>query len=217
MTKQASSLKSTILKSGSPEIIDCSMTMTVANQLLRSIYENQPRKNFFEEVQEQCACSIFKYGVTVVAGTFDHLHSGHRLLLTQTALLTKNEIRLGVTTDGLLQKKENFDLIEDYNKRSSEAIKFLQQLNPSVKITCFELSDPIGICGTATDVDACILTRETEKGGIMINNKRAENKLPPMNMVFVDMVLANVNEKGEGQYSNKVSSTNIRKFIAENK
>jgi phosphopantetheine adenylyltransferase len=61
------------------------------------------------------------------------------------------------------------------------------------------------------------LTRETEKGGIMINNKRAENKLPPMNMVFVDMVLANVNEKGEGQYSNKVSSTNIRKFIAENK
>ena len=51
----------------------------------------------------------------------------------------------------------------------------------------------------------------------MINNKRAENKLPPMNMVFVDMVLANVNEKGEGQYSNKVSSTNIRKFIAENK
>lgn len=81
------------------------MTMVVATQLLRSLYANQPRKNFFEEVQEQGDGSLFKYGTTVVAGTFDHLHSGHRLLLTQTALLTRNEIRIGVTTDALLTKK----------------------------------------------------------------------------------------------------------------
>jgi len=38
-----------------------------------------------------------------------------------------------------------------------------------------------------------------------------------MEMVCVDMVLASVNEKGEGHYSNKVSSTNIRKYIADQK
>lgn len=82
--------------------------------MLKSLYENQPRKNFFEEVQEKGEGSLFKYGTTVVAGTFDHLHSGHRLLLTQTALLTKDRMFVGVTTDALLAKKQNYDLIEDY-------------------------------------------------------------------------------------------------------
>lgn len=114
--------------------------------------------------------SLFKYNTTVVAGTFDHLHSGHRLLLTQTALLTKYKIKLGVTSDALLVNKKHLSLIENFETRKREAVNFLVQLNPAVKIEVFELNDPIGIAGTSTDIDACILTRETEKGGVMINN-----------------------------------------------
>ena len=86
-------------------------------------------------MQEQGNGSLFKYDVTVVAGTFDHLHSGHKLLLTQTALLTKNEIRLGVTGDALLMKKSNYELIEPFTKRCEETIRFLKSLNPLIKVT----------------------------------------------------------------------------------
>jgi phosphopantetheine adenylyltransferase len=63
---------------------------------------------------------------------------------------------------------------------------------------------------------ACILTRETEKGGTMINDARVKNQLPPLEIVFAEMVLTEVIEGGEDQFSNKVSSTFIRKYISEN-
>jgi phosphopantetheine adenylyltransferase len=75
-----------------------------------------------------------------------------------------------------------------------------------LEIELFSLSDPIGIAGNSTDIDACILTRETEKGGVMINDKRKENGLGPMEMVVIEMVM--------GSEESKVSSTNIRKYIA---
>lgn len=81
---------------------------------------NKPRNNLFEEIQEsanQEGTNLFKFSTTVVAGTFDHLHSGHKLLLTQTALLTKKLIKLGVTSNALLANKANYDLIEPFEKR----------------------------------------------------------------------------------------------------
>ena len=57
-------------------------------------------------------------------------------------------------------------------------------------VETFMLEDPIGIAGTHEFLEACILTRESEKGGEMINQKRAENGLEPIELVFVDMILA---------------------------
>ena len=51
----------------------------------------------------------------------------------------------------------------------------------------------------------------------MINDKRKENGLPPMTIVFVDMILADVSESAGKTFSNKVSSTNSRKYLAEHK
>ena len=34
---------------------------------------------------------------TIVGGTFDHIHAGHKILLTMTALLASKTIYVGVT------------------------------------------------------------------------------------------------------------------------
>lgn len=115
-----------------------------------------------------------------------------------------------MTGDALLQKKAYQKYIENFETRAKSAYNFLKQLYPSVKIEIFELLDPIGIAGTSTNLDALILTRETAKGGQMVNDKRAENKLEPLNLVFVDMVLASVSEAGANNFSNKTSSSYIR-------
>ena len=63
-------------------------------------------------------------------------------------------------------------------------------LSPHLKVEIFELQDPVGIAGTNPDIEACILTREVEKGGLMINTARVANGLNQIEQVFVDMILA---------------------------
>ena len=46
--------------------------------------------------------SFFKYKGICLGGTFDHLHSGHKVLLSQAALLVSKRILCGVTGDALL-------------------------------------------------------------------------------------------------------------------
>ena len=93
-------------------------------------------------------------------------------------------------------------------------MQFMTRLNPKLLVNLFELRDPVGLAGTFEKIEACVLTREVEKGGKMVEAKRAENKLKPLEMVYVDMVLADVDKTGVAKFSNKISSTNIRKYLA---
>lgn len=49
----------------------------------------------------------------------------------------------------------------------------------------------------------------------MINEKRKENQIPELPLVFVDMIIAKVNENTGEEFSNKMSSTLIREFLAK--
>jgi phosphopantetheine adenylyltransferase len=45
------------------------------------------------------------YDFTCVGGTFDHLHSGHKVLLTGSALITNKKLTIGLS--GALQRATN--------------------------------------------------------------------------------------------------------------
>eukprot|EP00352_Strombidinopsis_acuminata_P007857 CAMPEP_0176370984 /NCGR_PEP_ID=MMETSP0126-20121128/24380_1 /TAXON_ID=141414 ORGANISM="Strombidinopsis acuminatum, Strain SPMC142" /NCGR_SAMPLE_ID=MMETSP0126 /ASSEMBLY_ACC=CAM_ASM_000229 /LENGTH=163 /DNA_ID=CAMNT_0017730259 /DNA_START=427 /DNA_END=916 /DNA_ORIENTATION=- len=149
--------------------------------------------SFFEDVQEKDIehedNGLFAFDCICLGGTFDHMHLGHRLLLTQAALVTKKKLFCGVTSDILLSKKVHSDLIEPFEKRKQSVIDFLNALNPHLEVNVFELCDPVGVAGTSTEAQACVLTREVEKGGVMINEAREKNGLGPLKMVYVDMVV----------------------------
>ena len=139
------------------------------------------------------------------------MHSGHRLRLTLTALVTEKFIKVGVSTESILAGHEkNY---APYMERAGEVLKFLKSLNPHLKVEIYELDEPIGLCGSSTDIDACILTREMTAGGNLIEEKRALNGLAPMKMLYVDQVLAAVAEDGTATYSNKQSIDNIREYV----
>ena len=71
------------------------------------------------------------YDSVAVGGTFDHLHAGHKLLLTSTALLLDPEasaqthLTVGITGDELLKNKQYRDQLEDFYKRQSVVQEFL--------------------------------------------------------------------------------------------
>ncbi len=96
----------------------------------------------------------------------------------------------------MLKKKAYAEYLETFEVREKNVIKFCKRVNPRLfseersKLQIFELSDPIGPTGTDPDLDALILTREVEKGGKMINDKRTENGLKPLELIYVDMIIS---------------------------
>eukprot|EP00350_Pseudokeronopsis_sp_OXSARD2_P014233 CAMPEP_0170550348 /NCGR_PEP_ID=MMETSP0211-20121228/8409_1 /TAXON_ID=311385 /ORGANISM="Pseudokeronopsis sp., Strain OXSARD2" /LENGTH=129 /DNA_ID=CAMNT_0010856847 /DNA_START=566 /DNA_END=951 /DNA_ORIENTATION=+ len=128
-------------------------------------------------------------------------------------LFLSQSIKIGITTDLLLRKKAYAEFLESFQVRKDRVEEFLKRLCPNIRIEFFELSDPVGIGGTDTEIEACILTREVEKGGLMINEARAKNSLPDLSLIFVDMILAHKEEDNQTHYSNKTSSSYIRKYL----
>ncbi|KAH0538264.1 hypothetical protein FGG08_005135 [Glutinoglossum americanum] len=71
-----------------------------------------------------------------VGGTFDHLHAGHKLLLTMTALLPEphgllnqqRRIIVGITQDELLKNKKYAEFLESWEDRQQGVSSFLLAL-----------------------------------------------------------------------------------------
>lgn len=71
-----------------------------------------------------------------VGGTFDHLHAGHKLLLSVTVLSlsstrqatleqTKRHLIIGITGDAMLKNKKFLDELEDWKTRQAKVQEFL--------------------------------------------------------------------------------------------
>ena len=90
-----------------------------------------------QETDISARSSLFKYETVCIGGTFDHMHLGHRLLLTQACLVTKTLLYVGITSDALLTKKAYASLIEDYNVRLAQVKDFCSRLAPHMEVRFF--------------------------------------------------------------------------------
>lgn len=74
-----------------------------------------------------------------VGGTFDHLHIGHKLLLTATALLAEPKgsqrnpsqtalLTIGISGDALLTKKKYAEQMESWDERQQKVADFLESV-----------------------------------------------------------------------------------------
>ena len=79
-----------------------------------------------------------------VGGTFDHLHAGHRLLLTMTALVLdpveesdpskKRFLTIGITGDDLLANKKYPEELEAWGERQGSVKRFLLEFLSSLSL-----------------------------------------------------------------------------------
>ena len=90
-------------------------------------------------------------------------------------------------------------------------------INPHLTLNVFQLDDACGVGATMPEIQACVLTQETKKGGDMINEARAKQEgFPPIDSIFVDMILSTGGSSAT-EFSNKTSSTYIREFLEKEK
>lgn len=137
-----------------------------------------------------------KYKIVAVGGTFDHFHRGHEKLLNK-AFEIGDYIMVGVTSNEFGGRKGN---IEPCSKRMSELEEFLQKFDS--KYTVKRLEEPYGPTINDPQIDAIVVSRETEPVAHKINEIRHGKRIKPLKIFVIDWVLAE-DEK-------PISSTRIR-------
>ncbi|KAI0169400.1 pantetheine-phosphate adenylyltransferase-like protein [Hypoxylon sp. FL1284] len=77
------------------------------------------------------------HSIVCLGGTFDHLHPGHKLLLTAAALLlrvpengtsTPCQLVIGITGDELLKRKKYAEFVQSWNERARNTVEFLSSI-----------------------------------------------------------------------------------------
>ena len=124
-----------------------------------------------------------------VGGTFDEFHRGHKVLLMK-AFEIGQHVLIGLCSDEFAKKMRKPHITAPFEDRLKELKVFLEALNLSERAEIIPLNDPYGATVTEKCIDALVVSEETEKTAIKINQKRSEAQLPPLTIVAISMVPA---------------------------
>ncbi|KAJ1992162.1 hypothetical protein GGI25_003011 [Coemansia spiralis] len=166
------------------------------------------------------------YAHVAVGGTFDHLHIGHKILLTATALAATKRVICGISVDALLERKKYKEQIEPYRVRELSVLLFLRKIRKDIIFELDPLYDLYGPTATDASIGALVVSQETLSGSSSLNERRAERGMPPMQLLPIDLVATpqQTTESADDDYSTsvfsentalKISSTAIRASLAE--
>lgn len=143
------------------------------------------------------------FKVVAVGGTFDNFHKGHRALLKK-AFEVGEKALIGVCTDDLVDKLRKPHEIAPFAVRVEELKGFLRKHGWLERAEIVPLYDPYGLALTSKHIEAIVVSQETEPRAHEINEKRKANNLQPLNVVVINMVLA--------ENSSPISTTRIRRL-----
>lgn len=139
-----------------------------------------------------------------LGGSFDHLHDGHKLLI-KTALKVAKKAVIGLTTDKLLKHKKYASKIQSYTARRKALIAFLKDLGEEKRVEIVPLNDPYGPPVHEEQYEALVVSQETYKTAVKMNEMREEKGFEPLILVVIPLL--------KDKQEKKLSSTNIRKNL----
>lgn len=92
--------------------------------------ETVERNNCRQIMQEEPVQKLQEFETTLIGGTFDHLHPGHKYLLSLMALMTRRRICVGMSADDatLLVKKQGRQLLQPLIVRANRLSEFVESL-----------------------------------------------------------------------------------------
>ena len=129
-----------------------------------------------------------KFSLVAMGGTFDIIHRGHLTLLSN-AFSISDKIIIGLTSDEFAQKKGKLT-INKYDKRLENLIEIILIEFPNSSFQISKLDNDFGPAVLEKGVEALVVSDETSNQGAILNQLRAERKLPLVQIITVPMFLA---------------------------
>eukprot|EP00160_Parvularia_atlantis_P005123 Unigene14371_Nuclearia_a/m.43375 Unigene14371_Nuclearia_a/g.43375 ORF Unigene14371_Nuclearia_a/g.43375 Unigene14371_Nuclearia_a/m.43375 type:complete len:324 (-) Unigene14371_Nuclearia_a:28-999(-) len=159
--------------------------------------------------------AVSMYPGVVLGGTFDHLHAGHRLLLSVSALLASRRVVCGVTDAVMLANKKHAAFLEGVAERIAHVEAFLRLFRPDLEAIVVPIADPFGPSIVLPDLDAIVVSAETISGAHAVNQRRAENGLSQIKVLVIALLSGQIDPfTAEASLSLKISSTDVRAYLA---
>jgi pantetheine-phosphate adenylyltransferase len=142
------------------------------------------------------------YRKVAVGGTFDQLHKGHKALLDK-AFEVGDRVAVGITSDSFVAQLSKQHRTASFEDRKRDVLSYLDDLGLAGRVEIVPLNDSFGSTITNSDLDAIVVSQETERIAWGINRKRQTVGNKPLEVVVVTMIPAD----------NKapISSTRIRR------
>ncbi|NWF95560.1 MAG: pantetheine-phosphate adenylyltransferase [Candidatus Thorarchaeota archaeon] len=129
------------------------------------------------------------YKMVVFAGTFDHLHEGHRHLL-RTALALGDTVGIGITKDVMLEGKSDRHKMQSFSERLEALNQFLSAEGANHRCQIFPIDTPEGGADRMQGLEALVVSDELSvvENAFRINELRRRNRLRPFHIVVVPRV-----------------------------
>lgn len=143
------------------------------------------------------------HDLVLLGGTFDHLHNGHKKLLSLATSICGHRMIIGVTSDSMLIHKKHAQLLESETKRKRAVAAYISFLKPSIEVDCIIIKDPFGPAIVVPEATAIVVSTETLPGATKINDIRRERGLQPLHIYACRRT-----------ESSSLSSSNVRDMIA---
>ncbi|KAK9468579.1 hypothetical protein V1512DRAFT_257431 [Lipomyces arxii] len=148
-----------------------------------------------------------EYEIVALGGTFDHLHTGHKILLTMAGFLAHGSLVIGVTGDTLLQNKKYKEYLQPLTDRCAAVLEFVGYIFPGLHATTHEINDVYGQAVTIEAIEALVVSGETKAGAKMVNDERKRRGFAKLKV----WVIGVVNGDASNGWAGKLSSTDLRK------
>jgi pantetheine-phosphate adenylyltransferase len=129
------------------------------------------------------------YGKVVFAGTFDHLHEGHKHLLRTASKLGKR-VAIGLTSDRMLDSKSKRQLVQNYSQRHGVLEAFLREEKILDRCSIFPIETMMGGADEMEDIEALIVSDEIKvvENAFAINDKRSKRGLKRFHIIVIPRV-----------------------------
>ncbi len=129
------------------------------------------------------------YKNVVFAGTFDHLHDGHKYLL-RTAMKLGEKVGIGLTSDELLTQKKTKEKVQSFEERRQALVKFFEEEEASDRCRIFPIETKEGGADKMEDLEALVISDELSvvNNAFAINELRAKNGLTRFHILVIPRV-----------------------------
>ena len=145
-----------------------------------------------------------QFDLVAMGGTFDIIHSGHMALLNKSFSISSKVI-IGLSSDQLAAKRGK-NLTNDYSKRLSSLKSIIEKNFPNSSYEVSKLENDFGPAVIEDSMKALVVSEETSDKGLHLNELRAKQNLPPVEIVVVPMVLA---KDGKAISSTRIKNSEI--------